>query len=132
LGKEILVIEENTELCASLARSLTDAGYSVLTSSDRVGALYQLGLHKPDLVVLGDAEPDLLPRLRELTEAPIIALTANDLASRIGSLDRGADFVVVKPPSNRELMAKMRASFRRLEQPRGRSWAQEDVARTEP
>lgn len=131
MGKEILVVEEDTELCASLARCLTDAGYRVVTSPDRAGALFQFGLHKPDLVVLGDTEPDLLPRVRELTEGPIIALTADDLASRIGTLDQGADFVVVKPPNNRELMAKVRASFRRLEKPHRQPWPQEDVASTE-
>ena len=118
MGREILVVEEDAELCASLAGCLAAAGYTVLTSPDRTGALFQFGLHKPELVVLGDCEPDVLPRVRELTEAPIIALTADDVASRISSLDRGADYVVVKPPSLGELVAKVRASFRRLEESR--------------
>jgi two-component system, OmpR family, response regulator VicR len=115
LGHEILVVEEDAELCASLACGLAAAGYTVLTSPDRAGALFQFGFHKPDLVVLGHCEPDVLPRVRELTQAPIIALTADDVASRINCLDRGADYVVVRPPSMRELIAKVRASFRRLE-----------------
>ncbi len=132
MGREILVVEEDTELCASVAGCLTAAGYRVVTSPDRAGALFQLGLHKPDLVVLGESEPDLLPRVRELTEGPIIALTHDDLASRISSLDRGADYIVARPPNNRELVAKVRALLRRLEKPCRQSWHPVDVASTEP
>ena len=80
------------------------------TAADSVGGLFQFGLVRPHLVILDVDEWETLDRLRALSSVPIIALTPDNSSAE--SLNHGADFFVVKPPSLGELGAKVRASLR--------------------
>lgn len=83
------------------------------TASDGVGGLFQLGLRQPHLVVLDVNGWETLQRIRGLSDVPIIALVEDTLDARIESLDRGADYFLVRPPSVSELEARVRVLLRR-------------------
>ncbi len=83
------------------------------TASDGVGGLFQLGLRQPHLIVLDLSGWETLQRIRTLSDIPIIVLIEGTLEAGIESLDRGADFFLVKPPSVSELEARVRALLRR-------------------
>jgi DNA-binding response OmpR family regulator len=84
----------------------------VTTASDGVGGLFQFGLRQPHLIVLDLNGWETLQRIRTLSDIPIIALIEDTLEARIESLDRGADFFLVKPPSMSELEARVRVLLR--------------------
>jgi len=85
----------------------------VITASDGVGGLFQLGLRQPDRVVLDVDGWETLQRIRALSAIPVIVFVEDTQEARIGSLDRGADYFLVKPPCLSELDARMRVLFRR-------------------
>ena len=83
------------------------------TASDGVGGLFQLGLRQPHLIVLDVNGWETLQRIRALSDTPIIVLIEDSPEARIESLDRGADYFLVKPPSVSELDARVRVLLRR-------------------
>jgi DNA-binding response OmpR family regulator len=85
----------------------------VTTASDGVGGLFQFGLRQPHLIVLDVNGWETLHRIRTLSNVPIIALIEDTLEARIESLDRGADFFLVRPPSLSELEARIHVLLRR-------------------
>ncbi len=111
--KRILFVVRDRALREHLAQTFCDRGFRVITASDGVGGLFQLGLRQPDLVVLDVNGWETLQRIRALSAIPVIVLVEDTQEARIGSLDRGADFFLVKPPSLNELDARMRVLFRR-------------------
>src|ERR1700704_5239409 len=104
--KKILVVEDERAIRDMLAFNLGRAGYDV----------------RPDLVVMDWMLPDIsgleltrqLKRDGETKEIPVIMLTARaEEDDRIAGLDGGADDYIVKPFSQRELLARIRAALRR-------------------
>ena len=118
---KILVIDDDPELLELVRLLFARAGAHVLTALDARQGLRQFYDHRPDLVILDLMMPgldgwDTCQRLRELSEVPIIMLTAlNQTDSIVRGLDHGADDYVTKPFANRVLLARARARLRRAE-----------------
>lgn len=111
--KRILFVVCDRALREYLAQAFGDRGFRVITASDGVGGLFQLGFRQPDLVVLAVNGWETLQRIRALSDIPVIVLVEDTQEARIGSLNRGADCFVVNPPSLGELDARVRVLFRR-------------------
>jgi DNA-binding response OmpR family regulator len=110
--KRILIVVCDRVLRELLVQTFADRGFRIVAASDGVSGLFQFGLAQPDLVVLDADGWETLKRIRALSTVPIIVLIEDDPQARIESLDQGADFFVTKPPSLRELEAKVRVLFR--------------------
>lgn len=119
--KTILLVEDAQELAQVIQRELGASGYEVVHTVNGQEALTLFRQHAPDLVILDWMLPGLdglevLRRLRGASALPIMMLTARDTeADRVLGLEVGADDYLVKPFSMRELLARTRALFRRIE-----------------
>lgn len=115
----ILVIEDEPDLLAGLARSLREEGYAVDTAGDGEDGLLKTLDVSYDAVVLDVMLPQLdgwevLRRLRQKKKTPVLLLTARDKTTdRVRGLDSGADDYLVKPFDLSELLARLRALIRR-------------------
>jgi two-component system OmpR family response regulator len=115
----ILIVEDETDLLAGLARALRDEGYAVDTAHDGDEGLYKAESWDYDAIVLDIMLPKLdgwavLQKLRRTKKTPVLMLTARDASrDRVRGLDTGADDYVVKPFDLPELIARLRALIRR-------------------
>lgn len=121
-GAQILVVDDDVEIRASLRRCLAFEGYAVVLAADGEEALSLVREHTPDLVVLDLLLPgvhglEVCRRLRTADESlPIVLLTARDaVADRVAGLETGADDYLVKPFAFEELLARIRVCLRRRE-----------------
>jgi DNA-binding response OmpR family regulator len=117
--RRVLVVDDDDDIRLLLQELLRGAGYDVETAEDGRVALRVFHASPPDLVVLDLSMPELdgfetLERLRDLSDVPVILLTA-----RGGEIDKvrgfraGADDYVVKPFGRQELLARVEALLRR-------------------
>ena len=117
----ILIAEDERELSNLLRRHLEDEGHRVLQAFDGLAALDVAERGRPDLLILDWMLPKLdglevARRLRRQSAIPILMLTArSDEIDRVLGLEVGADDYLTKPFSVRELLARVRAIFRRIE-----------------
>jgi DNA-binding response OmpR family regulator/signal transduction histidine kinase len=115
----VLVAESDPRLTRYLRANLEEHHYRVQTVNHGVQFLRQLDLEEPDLIMLSTRLADLsgielLSRLREFSQAPLIMLSDDcDEDERVRLLDLGADDLVVKPFGMKELLARTRALLRR-------------------
>lgn len=115
----VLIVDDEPSIREVVSLYLRRAGYSVVVASDGQAALDTLETQSPDLVVLDLMLPkvdgwEITRRIREVSEVPIIMLTARrEELDRILGLEMGADDYVVKPFSPRELVSRVRAVLRR-------------------
>jgi two-component system copper resistance phosphate regulon response regulator CusR len=116
----ILVVEDEPEAAAVLAKGLREHAYAVDTAADGRSALDQAGVNDYDLVVLDVRLPgmngvEVCRRLRGGGfTPPILMLTARDAPDqRVEGLDAGADDYLPKPYHFPELLARIRALLRR-------------------
>jgi len=120
---KILVIDDEADLITLLSVKLEDEGYEVLSARNGIQALEVVQKHCPDLILLDLMMPHMdgweaCRRIRELTDVPIIMVTAlsgEQLVAR--GLEVGADDYLTKPFSMMELAARVRAALRRYRQP---------------
>ncbi|HZP49353.1 MAG TPA: response regulator transcription factor [Vicinamibacterales bacterium] len=121
--KHILVAEDERRISDLVRDYLERAGYRVTTAATGREALAAARARRPDLVVLdlGLAEMDgmeVAKALRAESTVPIIMLTARvDEQDKLNGLETGADDYVTKPFSPSELVARVRAVFRRVDTP---------------
>ena len=114
----ILVIDDEPQIRKFLDISLRAQGYRVESATDGEAGLQALATHGADLVILDLGLPDLdghevLARLREWSQAPVIVLTVRaDEREKVAALDAGANDYVTKPFGVQELMARVRALLR--------------------
>ncbi len=117
----ILVVDDDVELCELLTEYLGAEGFSVESVHDgRVGLTRaSSGAHALlvlDVMLPGQNGFELLRRLRESSQVPVVMLTARGQdVDRIVGLEMGADDYLAKPFNPRELGARIRAIQRRLE-----------------
>jgi DNA-binding response OmpR family regulator len=117
----ILVVEDERELNTLIRRHLEDEGHRVAQALDGPSALILAQQEHPDLVILDWMLPGLdglevCRRLRRQSIVPILMLTARaEEVDRVLGLEVGADDYLTKPFSIRELLARVRAIFRRIE-----------------
>ncbi len=115
----ILVIEDEADLLASLAKALREEGYAVDTAAEGEVGLYKAENAEYDAVILDVMLPrmngwEVLDRLRQSKKTPVLMLTARDTSrDRVRGLDTGADDYMVKPFDLEELFARIRALIRR-------------------
>ncbi len=121
-NESILIVDDDPTTLQMLMTSVGKAGYNVLSAESGEEALRLSLEHKPDLVVLDLLLPDTsgLEICRQLLEEPetqgmlIIMVTAlGEQSDKIYGLEVGADDYLVKPVDVPELLARIRALFRR-------------------
>ena len=121
-AQRILVVEDDPDIRLLLSRLLEREDYEVAAVSDALGAMEQIGAGEPDLVLLDLGLPDvdgmeLLGRIRGRSSVPIIMLTGRTAEDdRIAGLRGGADDYVAKPFSPQELILRVGAVLRRVQQ----------------
>jgi DNA-binding response OmpR family regulator len=120
--RRILVVEDNPDLADLVTLNLRDEGYAVENIGDGSLALAKLQAEPYDLVILDLMLPGmdglmLCNQLRNRPDyLPILMLTAKSTElDRVLGLEVGADDYVTKPFSIRELMARVKALFRRVD-----------------
>ncbi|MFZ4850292.1 MAG: response regulator transcription factor [Caldilinea sp.] len=119
MSGRILVVEDDRRIRDLLRRGLLFEGYTIDTAEDGETALRVAREVAPDAVVLDVMLPKLdglevCRRLRSASNVPILMLTARDsVQDRVTGLDAGADDYMVKPFAFDELLARLRALFRR-------------------
>lgn len=130
---QILVVDDDAELCKLVSRYLGAEGYSVDTVQTSTLGIERTLAGGYDLVVLDVMLPDIdgfevLRRIRATLSTPVLMLTARgDDLDRILGLEIGADDYLSKPFNTRELSARVRAILRRVSRTQG-SGAAADVA----
>ncbi len=119
---QLLVAEDDAEIRQALDRILTYEGYSVITVKDGAAALEAIREHQPEAILLDVMMPfvDGLEVCRKLRErgdrTPVLMLTArHEVSDRVAGLDAGADDYVTKPFDLDELLARVRALLRRVD-----------------
>ncbi|MFF7707928.1 response regulator [Pseudomonas sp. NPDC007930] len=117
---EVLLIDDDIELCELLGSWLTQEGFSVQACHDGASARKALAEQAPQAVVLDVMLPDgsgleVLKQLRsEHADLPVVMLSARgEPLDRILGLELGADDYLAKPCDPRELTARLRAVLRR-------------------
>ena len=115
----VLIVEDDTQIRRFVSTALETEGMEVHEASTGRQGLTDVGRLKPDLLILDLGLPDmdgvdLVRQLREKNAVPVIVLSARSLeASKIATLDAGADDYLTKPFSVGELLARVRAATRR-------------------
>jgi two-component system response regulator CpxR len=119
----LLLIDDDTELCALLAEFLGREGFAVTLEHDGARGLAQALEGNFALLVLDLMLPTMdgfavLKRLRATNRVPVLMLTARgEDVDRIVGLELGADDYLAKPFNPRELVARIRAILRRVQSP---------------
>ncbi len=131
----VLVIEDDDDLRGALELTLARARFAPMLRADGRSGLRALHEHRPDVVVLDIGLPDLdgwqvLERIRDLSDVPVLLLTARNLETdKVRGLQGGADDYLTKPFGNAELIARVQALFRRAGTADGRD--EDDVLEDE-
>ena len=118
----ILVVEDDERILNFLRSKLKASGYEVLTANNGAPGLEQAQTWEPNLIVLDLLMPkmnglDMLKELRSFSSVPVIILTAKgDDADKIKGFQLGADDYITKPFNPDELVARIKAVIRRVEQ----------------
>jgi DNA-binding response OmpR family regulator/signal transduction histidine kinase len=116
---KIFLVEDDARITRYLRAHLTEQQYHVYTFSHGIQFLRQLDLEEPDIILLATRLSDIsgaevLQRLREFSAIPVMMLCDEcDEDEHVRLLDLGADDLVVKPFSLKELLARVRVLLRR-------------------
>ncbi|MRI32045.1 DNA-binding response regulator [Endozoicomonas sp. OPT23] len=116
---EILLIDDDIELCELLIEYLATEGYSVNAVHDGEAGVHAALSGEYNLVLLDVTLPklngfDVLKKVRQTSDIPVLMLTARgDDVDRIIGLEFGADDYLPKPYNHRELVARIKAILRR-------------------
>jgi len=118
--RRILVVDDEPQITRVLRTSLSSQGYDIRVANDGETALEIMKDWTPDLVVTDLSMPnmdglELCRRLRVTSQVPIIVLSVRgEERTKVQALDAGADDYVTKPFGIEELVARVRASLRRV------------------
>ena len=117
----VLVVEDDEQILYAIVNALAEAGYEVDDVANGNDGVWMVTEQSYDMVLLDIMLPDIdgleiTKRIRATSpQTPVILVTARDsVDDRVRGLDVGADDYVVKPFAIVELLARMRAVWRRL------------------
>jgi DNA-binding response OmpR family regulator len=119
-GASVLVVDDDVDVRALVSELLARAGYSVSQAPNGREALRLLYDQRPDLIVLDVSMPELdgwatLERIRELSDVPVVMLSALDAElEKVRAFRGGADDYVTKPFGRQELLARVETVLRRV------------------
>ena len=119
MGRNILVVEDDRNICDLIHMYLVKEGFDVRIAGDGGKAIEEFQKQVPDLILLDIMLPvmdgwSVCAKIRETSKVPIIMLTAKgEVFDRIQGLEMGADDYVTKPYNPQELAARVRSQLRR-------------------
>ena len=119
--KTILVVDDEPKIVQLVRDYLERAGFTIYSAADGKTALVLARSQHPDLIVLDLGLPemdglDVTRQLRKISNVPIIMLTARaEESDKLVGLELGADDYLTKPFSPKELVARVRVVFRRMD-----------------
>ena len=117
----VLVIDDEPDMLLMMRMMLTAEGFDVIEAGDAISGLRTAYRTHPDAILLDVAMPDMdgfdaCRRLRELTDIPILFVTARDaLTDVVEGFSVSADDYVVKPFNCSELISRLMARLRRVD-----------------
>ena len=120
MPKKILIVEDEANIRELLRLYLEREGYTVLEAENGVEGIKKWKSDKPDMLLLDVMMPvmdgwEVCREIRAESDVPIIMLTAKgETADRVSGLEMGADDYIVKPLEMPEVIARVRAVFRRI------------------
>ena len=120
MPKKILIVEDEANIRELLRLYLEREGYAVIEAENGVEGIKQWKSEKPDMILLDVMMPvmdgwTVCKEIRAESDVPIIMLTAKgETADRVSGLEMGADDYIVKPLEMPEVIARVRAVFRRM------------------
>ncbi len=124
-NKLILIIEDETGIADTITYSLETEGFRTFRAATGLEGFRAVKEKAPALIVLDVGLPDingfdLIRKIRDLTDLPVVFLTARgEEIDRILGFELGGDDYMVKPFSPRELTVRIKAILRRVERERG-------------
>ncbi|WP_415408316.1 response regulator transcription factor [Sulfurovum sp. CS9] len=116
---KILIIEDDPELALILTNYLTKYDMEVIGAEDPYIGLSLLTQHEFDLIILDLTLPgmdglEVIPKIREISNIPIIISSArDDITDKVIGMERGADDYMPKPYDPRELVTRIKTILRR-------------------
>jgi two-component system, OmpR family, alkaline phosphatase synthesis response regulator PhoP len=119
--KTILVVDDEPKIVLLVRDYLEHAGFRVLSALNGKSALALAHSERPDLIILDLGLPemdglDVTRSLRKDSNVPILMLTArSEETDKLVGLELGADDYITKPFSPKEVVARVRVLFRRME-----------------
>jgi two-component system KDP operon response regulator KdpE len=120
-NEKILIIDDELQIRRLLEITLSASGYKIIQSVNGKEGLVDAATHNPTLIILDLGLPDIdgqeiLKKLREWFTKPIIILSVRDSEEEIiNALDNGANDYLTKPFRSGELLARIRAAIRSIE-----------------
>ncbi len=120
MPKKILIVEDEANIRELLRLYLEREGYTVFEAENGVEGIKKWKSDKPDMLLLDVMMPVMdgwavCREIRAESDVPIIMLTAKgETADRVSGLEMGADDYIVKPLEMPEVIARVRAVFRRM------------------
>ena len=123
MSDKVLIIDDEEPTVQLISMLLEKRGFETIKAFRAEEGLRKAYRHQPDLVLLDVMMPDMdgwdvCKRLREMSDVPIIFLTArDDVKDVVYGLEIGSDDYVVKPFNNDELIARIKAHLRRSPRP---------------
>mgnify|MGYP000428488689 CR=1 FL=1 len=124
-NEKILVVDDDTNICELLRLYLEKEGYVVKIVNDGVSAINAFKQENPDLTLLDIMIPKLdgwqvCREIRKKSNVPIIMITAKvETFDKVLGLELGADDYIVKPFDTKEVIARIKAVYRRVGQSSG-------------
>lgn len=121
MAAKILVVDDDSAICSSVAKVLRDAGHSVVVVGDGREALVKVRDEKPDLVLMDVEMPGMggreacriIKANRGFSFVPVILMTASDdIQNKVEGLELGADDYLIKPLHSLELLARVKSMLR--------------------
>lgn len=116
----LLVVEDDAAVLNLITTTLETHDYRFKTATCGKDAIMECASYNPDVILLDLGLPDMdgievIYKIRSWTKTPIIVISArSEDTDKIDALDAGADDYLTKPFSVEELLARLRVTFRRL------------------
>ena len=116
----ILIVEDDPSVKNLMTTTMKSNGYPYLVAQNGKVAIMEAASHTPDIVLLDLGLPDVdgvevIRNIRQWSQMPIIVVSArSEDSDKLAALDAGADDYLTKPFSVDELLARLRATTRRI------------------